>query len=218
MRGVLLDVNETLIDLNGLQPAFSALGLPDAQPLWFARTLRNGFALAAAGDYRTFAEVASATLMSFDPGRLTPSDGDILLAAFAELTPHPDVRLGLEILADAGIPAMTLSVGSASVIQHIFATHGLNDLVTGHLSVDAVRRWKPAPQAYHYGCELLGLPPHEVTMVAAHSWDLHGARQAGLRTAWISRLEQSPPSIFASADLSAPDLATIAPLIVGSSS
>ena len=52
MRGVLLDVNETLLDLSGLQPAFDSLGIPDALPLWFARTLRNGFALAAANDCR----------------------------------------------------------------------------------------------------------------------------------------------------------------------
>ncbi|MEK9808988.1 MAG: hypothetical protein VW362_00970, partial [Candidatus Nanopelagicales bacterium] len=116
MPGVLLDVNETLLDLRGLQPAFDALGMPDALPLWFATTLRNGFALAAAGDYRPFGEVAVASLHSLHP----KADGETLMAGFGELTPHPDVEEGLRVLADAGIPAMTLTVGSAENVARIF--------------------------------------------------------------------------------------------------
>lgn len=230
MRGVLLDVNETLLDLSGLQPAFDSLGLPDARALWFARTLRNGFALAASGDCRTFADVARATLVSLDPGRLTPGDADALLDAFTRLQPHADVEPGLRLLADAGIPAITLTVGDAETVAGIFEAHGLDDLVAGHLSAADFGRWKPAPAPYLAGCLALGLPPGDVTMVAAHSWDIHGAHRAGLRTAWISRFEGgrpagrlSPsdadperPGIFAAPDIEGPDLPTVAARIVGS--
>jgi len=48
--GVLLDVNETLFALSGLAPAFEAAGVPaERMRLWFARVLRDGFALAASG-------------------------------------------------------------------------------------------------------------------------------------------------------------------------
>ena len=209
MRGVLLDVNETLLDLSGLQPAFADLGLPDAVPLWFARTLRNGFALAASGDCRTFADVARDTLVSLDPDRLAPRDGDAILAAFAELAPHPDVETGLRMLSDAGIPVMTLTVGDAEVVAQIFDRHGLGDLVAGHLSAADFGRWKPAPAPYLAGCLALGMMPKEVTMVAAHSWDLHGAHRAGLRTAWITRLEKRRSGIFAAADIEGPDLPSV---------
>ena len=209
MRGVLLDVNETLLDLAGLQPAFDRLGIPDGRALWFARTLRNGFALAAAGDYRSFADVARASLVSLDPIRLKPTDADPVLDAFASLPLHPDVEPGLRTLADAGIPALTLTLGSAQTVAEIFDAHGLSDLVTGHLSVDEIGRWKPAPAPYLAGCLALGLAPADVTMVAAHSWDLHGARRAGLRTAWVSRLEHIRPDIFAPADIDGPDLITV---------
>ena len=216
MRGVLLDVNETLLDLSGLQPAFDSLGLPDAQALWFARTLRNGFALAAANDCRPFADVARATLVSLDPTRLTPRDADAILDAFTRLQPHPDVETGLRMLADAGIPAITLTVGDAETVARIFDAHGLGDLVAGHLSAADFGRWKPAPAPYLAGCLALGLPPGDVTMVAAHSWDLHGAHRAGLRTAWISRLEQVHPDIFATPDIQGPDLQAVAEQIIGS--
>jgi 2-haloacid dehalogenase len=216
VRGVLLDVNETLLDLSGLQPAFDSLGLPDAQPLWFARTLRNGFALAAANDCRPFADVARATLVSLDPKRLKPADADVILDAFTRLQPHPDVEPGLRSLADAGIPAITLTVGDAEVVARIFETHGLGNLVAGHLSAADFGRWKPAPAPYLAGCLALGLPPGDGTMVAAHSWDLHGAHRAGLRTAWISRLEQVHPDIFATPDIQGPDLPAVTAQIIGS--
>ena len=216
MRGVLLDVNETLLDLSGLQPAFDSLGMSDARALWFARTLRNGFALAAANDCRPFADVARATLVSLDPTRLKPRDADAVLDAFTRLQPHPDVETGLRMLADAGIPAITLTVGDADTVARIFDAHGLGDLVDGHLSAADFGRWKPAPAPYLAGCLALGLPPGDVTMVAAHSWDLHGAHRAGLRTAWISRLEQIRPDIFDEADIDGPDLPSVAAQIVGS--
>jgi 2-haloacid dehalogenase len=217
VRGVLLDVNETLLDLSGLQPAFDGLGMPDSLSLWFARTLRNGFALAAAGDYRTFADVATSTLVSLDPQRLRPSDAEGLLHAFTQLRPHPDVEPGLRALAAAGIPALTLPVGSADTVARIFDEQGLGDLVAGHLSADQVGRWKPAAAPYLAGCLALGLSPADVTMVAAHSWDLHGARRAGLRTAWISRLEHVRPTIFDAADIEGPDLPSVVAHITGAS-
>ena len=216
MRGVLLDVNETLLDLSGLQPAFDSLGLPDARPLWFARTLRDGFALAASGDCRPFADVARATIVSLDPQRLTSRDADAVLEAFARLRPHPDVEPGLRLLADAGIPVITLTVGNAETVAQIFDAHGLDDLVTGHLSAADFGRWKPAPAPYLAGCLSLGLPPGDVTMVAAHAWDLHGAHRAGLRTAWITRLEPVYPDIYAAPDMTGPDLPAVAAQIIGS--
>ena len=216
MRGVLLDVNETLLDLSGLQPAFDSLGLPDARPLWFARTLRDGFALAASGDCRSFADVARDTLVSLDPGRLKPTDADGLLDAFTWLAPHPDVEAGLRALADAGIPAMTLTVGDAAVVSRIFDAHGLGDLVAGHLSAADFGRWKPAAAPYLAGCLALALSPRDVTMVAAHAWDVHGAHRAGLRTAWISRLERARGDIFAMPDIEGPDLPSVVARIIGS--
>lgn len=214
MHGVLLDVNETLLDLSGLQPAFDQLGLPDARQLWFARTLRDGFALAASGDCRSFADVARTALVSLAPDRLSPADADVVLHAFTRLAPHPDVEPGLRVLSDAGIPAMTLTVGDARTVAAVFDAHGLGDLVAGHLSAVDVGRWKPAPAPYLAGCLALGLSPRAVTMVAAHSWDIHGARRAGLRTAWITRYERDRPEIFEPADVEGPDLPSVAQRIV----
>jgi len=60
--------------------------------LWFARILRDAFALTAAGDYCTFAEVAASALVSVIKGAGTDRDLDGILAGFRELQPHADAE------------------------------------------------------------------------------------------------------------------------------
>lgn len=203
---IVLDVNETLFSLDALQPVFDALGLSDERDLWFARTLRNGFALTALGEYRTFPEVATRALESLRPGRVSDEDADALMAAFGRLQPHSDVPDALNGLHAAGIPVVTLSVGNASNVERLFDAAGLAHTVVEHLSCSSVRRWKPAPEPYLYACERLGLPPGEVWMVAAHAWDVAGAKAVGMNTAWIARLEQIFDPNFGPPDVQAADL------------
>jgi 2-haloacid dehalogenase len=47
-------------------------------------------------------------------------------------------------------------------------------------------------------------------MVAAHAWDLHGAHRAGLRTAWVSRQETHPSTVFDAPDITGVDLRDVA--------
>ena len=55
--------------------------------------------------------------------------------------------------------------------------------------------YKPAPAAYRTAARLLGVEPAELMLVAAHPWDLEGARNAGLKTAFVDRpLEYGPGS------------------------
>lgn len=57
------DVIETLMPLEPLRERFTAIGLPAGLlELWFTRTLRDGIALAATGDYAPFGEVAAQAL------------------------------------------------------------------------------------------------------------------------------------------------------------
>lgn len=61
------------------------------------------------------------------------------------------------------------------------------------ISAELARHYKPDPQVYLTVAELLDVRPAEVMMVAAHVWDLAGAREAGLRTAFVGRpLEKGP--------------------------
>ena len=87
------------------------------------------------------------------------------------------------------------------------------------LSAELVRAYKPAPVVYQSAAGLLGVEPADLMMVAAHPWDLDGARGAGLRTALVERpLEHGPGSAgyeYAAADESVASLIELAARLEG---
>lgn len=58
------------------------------------------------------------------------------------------------------------------------------------VSAELARAYKPAPRAYLTAVELLDIDPAQVLMVAAHRWDIDGARKAGLATAFLERPQE----------------------------
>jgi 2-haloacid dehalogenase len=134
-----------------------------------------------------------------------------LVRAWHRLEPWPDVRGGLEALRRQRVVA-ALSNGNLAFLVDL-ARHG--DLrFDCLLSAELARVYKPQPEVYLTGVRLLGLQPGEVMMVAAHPFDLQGARGAGMRTAFIDRpLEYgpgSPPRGDPEADISVNDLHELA--------
>lgn len=213
-RGVVLDVNETLFHLDRLQPVFDSVGLTHQRSLWFARTLRTGFALTCIGAYRPFAEVARNTFAAMAPDRVGESEKDALMDAFAQLDPHRDVAPALARLQDAQVPVVTLSVGKATNVEGLFERAGLEGLVQSHISCETVMKWKPAREPYLKACEVLSVSPSDAWMVAAHSWDIGGAAAVGMRTAWVSRLEGAFDSTFGAPDESGATLVEVVEKIV----
>ena len=63
------------------------------------------------------------------------------------------------------------------------------------LSTEEIRTFKPPARAYHWACQQLETPADRVALVAAHSWDVHGAVRAGLIGALATRLEGAVPAV-----------------------
>ena len=208
-KALVLDVNETLFSLESLDALFANWGAPDGREPWFARTLRNGFALTCAGTYWTFPEVAGSALISLAPERLENEQVKELFDAFGQLTPHPEVADALSRARSAGIDMVTLSVGNASNVELLFQRAGMADLVTQHLSCVDLHRWKPSPEPYLHACRALETDPAATWMVAAHAWDLAGARSVGMKTAWLSRLEGEFDANFGAPDVSGLDMGEV---------
>lgn len=142
---------------------------------------------------------------------------DALVSAWHQLDPWPDVPAGLETLRQSRAVA-ALSNGNVALLVDL-ARHG--DLRFDRLlSAELARVYKPEAEVYLTGVRLLGLEPSEVMMVAAHPFDLKGARAAGLRTAFIDRpLEYGPesaPREDPEADISVKGLDELAARLEGS--
>lgn len=199
---VLYDVNETLSDLTPLAARFEALGLPGAAArTWFASVLRDGFALTSVGEAAPFATLGGDALAAL-LGRRDDEATAAVLETFLGLDVHPDVPDGLRAVSDAGLRQATLSNGSAAVAESLLGRAGVRAELEALLSVEDAGIWKPAAGAYLYACRTLDVPPERTLMVAVHPWDLHGARRAGLRTAFLDRSGSTPwPDAFERPDV-----------------
>ncbi|HEU4676615.1 MAG TPA: haloacid dehalogenase type II [Motilibacteraceae bacterium] len=216
---VVFDVNETLFSLGAVRSAMEGHGLPGhLVETWFARSLRDGFALTALGEYASFPEIGANALASVARTAGQPLSSDAVsevMAAMRELDAHPDVEPAMRMLREGGLRLVTLTNGTSSGTAALLERNGLSDLVEATLSVDDVLRWKPAPEPYLHAAARAGVPPQRVVLVAVHAWDCHGARRAGLRTGWVSRLEGERAPYFDPADLEAPTLDAWAAALVG---
>lgn len=213
---VVFDVNETLSDMTPLRERFTAAGAPGTLlETWFAGTLRDGFALAAAGSATSFPQVAAGAMRSvlaLEPQLSQPIDDIVssVLAGFQELVLHPDVADGMRLLADAGMRLVTLTNGSAALAAKLFDAAGIAELVERRLSVDDAGRWKPHPRSYAYAAQQCGVPLEAMCMVAVHPWDTEGAKRAGMRSAWLNRSGVPYPEAFLTPDVTGADLSSLA--------
>lgn len=216
---VVFDVNETLSDMEPLRARFVDVGLPgSALDAWFAGVLRDGFALAACDDARTFRDVAAGNLrLTLQGASLGDRDVDDavahVLGGFADLDVHPDVPEGMRALAESGRRLVTLTNGASAMSEAMLARAGVLDLLEHRLSVEDAGRWKPAGQPYRYAAQVCGVETTSLTLVAVHPWDVHGAQRAGLTGAWLSRGASCYPDYLPRPDVVAGDLRELAAML-----
>ena len=191
---VVFDIFGTLFSLEPLGERLERAGLPRSSlDLLFARTLRDAFALEVAGDFHRFREVMAGSMQVLMAASGRQSEVETIgraLDAFTELPPFPDVRPAFELLRERGIRVATLGNGSAATVRNLLERAGLGQLVEAVLSIEDAKHWKPHAAAYQYAERKLGLEPDRLALVAAHAWDVQGAKRAGWRAAWVSRLEK----------------------------
>ncbi|NLU75597.1 haloacid dehalogenase type II [Streptomyces sp. HNM0575] len=114
------------------------------------------------------------------------------------LPPFGDSVAGLERLARR-LPVLALSNAGRTALLRLDAHAGLRWHQT--LSAETVQAYKPAPEVYRLALDTAGCPPERALMVAAHAWDLRGARANGMRTAYVHRPGGDPPTSADAFDL-----------------
>lgn len=211
---LVLDVNETLTDMEPLRDGFEAVGLPrHSLEAWFAATLRDGLALTAAGAYANFGELAAELLEAqLAAAGIEPTAETVqqVLSGFTRLPLHPDVAPGLQKIRDAGLRIVSLTNGRAEMSENVFRDGGILPLLEHRLDVATPQRWKPHVDAYRYVAEVCAVPADRMMLAAVHPWDIDGARRAGLQTAYIDRRHTPYPKSFLSADLVVGDFEELA--------
>lgn len=131
---------------------------------------------------------------------------------WSRLRPWPDVVRGF-----AKLDAYTLAAFTNANHAMLESLRDSSGLLWGVLlSAETVKRYKPDPALYAMVLDELGLQPDQVMVAAAHCFDLNAAKEAGMRTALISRPDEpgsDPRGLDHEADVVASDIDELARLI-----
>ena len=188
---IVFDVNETLLDLETMNPIFERIfGHKDAMRLWFANLIMYSAALTVAGCYVPFTDIGGAVMkMLADVGgiKITDADRKELTDKFSTMPPHAEVPSALRKLRGAGFRLFTLTDNLLEVQTRQLTHGGIVDLFERRFSADGVKHHKPSREAYAYAEKELGTKPSDMCLIACHTWDTLGAVAAGWEAALIKR-------------------------------
>jgi 2-haloacid dehalogenase len=194
---LVFDVNETLIDIESLEPQFEAVfGDRRVVREWFGQLVMYSMTITLSKTYVDFFSLGQAVLqMTADIHgvKLTEDDRRAIGDGMRTMPAHPDVADGLARLKDKGYRLVTLTNsppvgGGTTALEHA----GLAGYFERQFSVDSSRAFKPAPQLYTGVAVELGVRPSDCMMVAAHVWDTIGAQAVGFSGALIARPGNAP--------------------------
>lgn len=211
---LLFDVNETLLDLTPVKETVNRVLLDEhGAAVWFSNLLHHSLVMTVNGRYSDFAEIGAAVLQMLARNRdVVLSDGDArrTLAVMRSLPAHDDVRPALERLKRVGYRLAALTNSSPDGAQAQLGHAGLADCFERQLSVQATGKFKPDPAVYVWAAAEMRAGASECMLVAAHGWDIAGAKWAGMQAAFIAREGQQKFPLAPPPDVDVLDLAALA--------
>ena len=211
---LLFDVNETLLDITSLKRSVAAiLQDPHAADLWFATMLQYSLVMTVSGQHAAFPDIGAAALQMLARDRaiaLSDTQAKAALSSMRSLPPHPDVIPALERLYAGGWRMAVLTNSSQAGVKVQLEHAGLERFFERQLSVESVGKFKPHTDVYLWAAQEMKVEPSDCMLVAAHGWDVAGAKWAGLQSAFIGRQGQQKFPLGPVPDIDVPDLAVLA--------
>lgn len=190
---IIFDVNETLLDLETMRTSIgkALAGNENLTPLWFSTMLHHSLVTTVTGDYQDFGKIGVAALMMVAQNNdieITEEQAlEAIKVPLLSLPAHPDVKSSLVSLRTQGYKIVSLTNSSNNGVETQFANAGLTDYFDKRMSIEDIKVYKPDLRAYEWALKQLNVKPEEALMVAAHGWDVAGAKAAGLQTAFVAR-------------------------------
>lgn len=208
------DVNETLLDTTELNRVVAQrLGdRPERAEAWFTSLLHHSLVESVTGSWHNFGDIAEAVLQMTTTryGITLPADATPLADIIAAMPAHPDVAAGLSALQQQGFTLVALTNSSAALAEKQLSSAGLARLFTRILSVEQVQVYKPDLKVYQWAMQEMDQPASQCMMVAAHGWDVGGAKRAGMKTAFVTRKGQALYPLAPAPDLIVSDIGALA--------
>lgn len=212
LRWVIFDLNGTLVDPSVLAgPLGGSVADEELVQSAFEDAILQAMVLQLTGGTAVFADLIAAGLRRrlAMAGR-DPAAADDAAAQLGSMPAFIDAPAALERLRGAGLRLGVLTQSAPEAADAVLRSAGLRDRLELVVSVTEAGAFKPDPRPYRLAVERTGAEAGEVALVAAHWWDVTGAKAAGLKTGWVARRELVMPESVPAPDVSGRDLAEVA--------
>lgn len=197
MKLVLLDVYGTLLNMETVERKVNqVLGSKRGYLYWFELFMQYCFVDNCIAQFNKFEAIAKATMQMAAHSLHTTLDEDEINEVFdllKQLPVNPGVEKGLSKLNDLNVRVAALTNSPEQTVTERMERTGLISFFEKVLSAEHVGKYKPDINVYNWAATQLGLQPKEILMVSVHGWDLAGAGNAGMQTAY---LEQSNHMLY----------------------
>ncbi|MEF8775077.1 MAG: haloacid dehalogenase type II [Haloarculaceae archaeon] len=130
-----------------------------------------------------------------------------ILEAYEHLEPFEGAVRALETLGAAGHTCVVLSNGNPEMLEPLAANAGLDTHLDDIVSADEVETFKPGPAVYENAATRLDRDIGDCRLVSSNAWDVVGASNAGMATAWVNRSREPRERLGEEADLEVETLA-----------
>ncbi|KAL1886183.1 hypothetical protein Plec18167_000112 [Paecilomyces lecythidis] len=199
---IAFDLYGTLLSTESIAKQLAAhFGQEQAQSIstaWRRYQLEYTWRLTSMGRYDPFSNVTRNSLLhalAENGVQLDEKAIEELMTAYDSLSTFPDVIPALTKLASkSNITPVVFSNGTKSMVSNsVFRSKDLSpkaDFFRDIITVDDVKKYKPAPETYSHLAEKMGKDKSQMGdmwLISGNPFDIVGSRSSGMKAIWVDR-------------------------------
>jgi 2-haloacid dehalogenase len=215
IQAIVFDAYGTLFDVYSIgalaEKLFPKRGAALAE-LWRNKQIEYTHLRTLCSTYKPFWEVTQDALV-FSCRKLeldlTLDAQNSLMGQYAKLQAFPENLGVLQKLQAMGLKLAILSNGNPQMLESVVAAAGMDGIFHHILSVDAVKKFKTAPEAYQLAPDVFGLSAKNILFVSSNGWDVCGATWFGYSTFWVNRQGAPLEELGVAPDASGADMTAL---------
>lgn len=193
IQAIVFDAYGTLFDVYSIRELgekfFPGAGQALAE-LWRDKQIEYTHLRCMSSMYKPFWEITQDALIFSCKKlnlRLDLDAQSALMGQYARLQAFPENLSVLQELRAGGFKLAILSNGNPQMLQSAVDAANMQGVFTHLLSVDAVKKFKTAPEAYQMAPDTFALPAKNILFVSSNCWDACCASWFGYTTFWVNR-------------------------------
>jgi 2-haloacid dehalogenase len=119
--------------------------------------------------------------------QLTPEYEKQMMDQYAKLTGFDDSLAVLKSIKEKNLSTAILSNGSREMLATVVESNGLKPYLDKVVTIEDVRLFKTAPQAYELLLKAFPVNKDEILFVSSNAWDALAAKWFGFDVFWVNR-------------------------------